>query len=109
MTAARVSRVVLAALLLAQVGSAQVRQDEPADFAVTGEITAIDTAAKTLTVKGPNDDGGVYQVTDKTTLMSGDATIGLADLRKGWRVVLNGDLQGGKKVATYVEVVDAPN
>jgi hypothetical protein len=98
----------LAALVIAAAGSAQVREKESVDFAVTGEIMAVDAEAQTLTVKGANDDGGVYHVNDKTTIMSGDRKIGLDDLTPGWRVTLNGDsgLDGKTKTATYIEVVD---
>jgi hypothetical protein len=99
---------LIAGLALASAVAAQVRTHEPVDFTVTGEITAIDAAAKSLTVKGANDDGGVYVVNDKTTIMSGSKKVALGDLKKGWRVVLNGDDDGARKLVTYMEVVDAP-
>ncbi|HBZ69271.1 MAG TPA: hypothetical protein DEP35_05835, partial [Deltaproteobacteria bacterium] len=54
--------VVFSLILLVGAGGthAQVRQQQSTNAAVTGEITAIDNAAKTLTVKGANKDGGVY-------------------------------------------------
>jgi len=29
-------------------------------------------------------------------------------VKTGWRVVVNGDLRGGKRLVTYLEVVDTP-
>jgi hypothetical protein len=40
--------------------------------------------------------------------MSGSKKVALGDLKKGWRVVLNGDDDGARKLVTYMEVVDAP-
>ena len=114
MTPARAIATACAALvglLLAAPGGAQVRPKETVNFAVTGQITAIDAKEMTLTVKGPNDDGGKYYVNDKTTFMDAHSkTIAFKDVKTGWRVVLNGDndIEKGKKVATYVEVVDQP-
>jgi len=71
-----------------------------------GAAQTIDTAGKTLTLKGANGEGGVYSVNEKTTIMSGDKKIALGDLKKGWRVAVNGDKLGGKNVATYMEVVE---
>jgi hypothetical protein len=99
---------LVASLALATTVTAQVRLTEPVDFAVTGEITAIDTAGKTLTVKGANDDGGSFAVNEKTTIKNGSKSLALGDLKKGWRVVLNGDDDGTRKLVTYMEVVDAP-
>ena len=111
MTRARaswISLLALAALLITTTAHAQPEQKEAANFALTGAIVSVDVAGKTITVKGANDDGGLYVVNDDTTIMNGDKKIALGDLKKGWRVVLNGDsgLGGGKKVVTYMEVVD---
>ena len=99
--------VALAVLFaLPQVGAAQTREKEAVGFVLTAQIEAIDTAGKTLTLKGANGEGGVYSVNEKTTIMSGDKKIALGDLKKGWRVAVNGDKLGGKNVATYMEVVE---
>ncbi len=88
---------------------AQVRQQQSTNSAVTGEITAIDNAAKTLTVKGANKDGGVYLTNSYTTIMNGDKSVGLGDLKKGWHVAVTFDQESGKNVAQYISVVDTGN
>ena len=96
----------LAVFAIAHASAAQTREKEAVSFVLTAQIEVIDTAGKTLTLKGANGEGGVYAVNDKTTIMSGNKKIALTDLKKGWRVAVNGDNQGGKNVATYMEVVE---
>ena len=98
-------------LLAATRIQAQPRQEQSTDVGgqVTGEIMAIDTAAKTLTVKGANNDGGTYVTNAYTTIMNGDKTIGLGDLKKGWHVAVTSDRKDGKNLAQYVTVVDTGN
>ena len=99
-------------LLVAATGlHAQPRQEQSTDVGgqVTGEIMAIDSAAKTLTVKGANKDGGTYVTNAYTTIMNGDKAIGLTDLKKGWHVAVTSDQKSGKNVAQYITVVDTGN
>ena len=98
-----IAGAVMAALLLASLGHAQ-----GVNFAVTGKVTAVDTAKKTIIVKGANDDGGTYAVTSDTSIMLEKKKLALGDVKPGWHVVLNGDsgLDGKTKRATYIEVVD---
>ena len=88
--------------------SAQVRVKEKVGFAVTGEITAIDAAAKTITVKSTNDKGVVYKVDATASIMSGGKKVGLGELSKGMSVAMNGQDDGTTKLATYIKVVKAP-
>ena len=94
--------VALAGPALAQVGE----QKEAADFALTGAVKAVDAAKGTITIDAPNREGGVLDVDPKAMLENDDRKIGLADVKPGWRVVVNGDLRGGKRVVTYLEVVE---
>ena len=95
-----------ALLALAPVAGSQTREKEAVNFVLTAQIESIDTAGKTLTLKGANGEGGTYLVNDKTTIMNGNKKIALGDLKKGWRVAVNGDTTAGKNVATYMEVVE---
>jgi hypothetical protein len=111
-TRSLVSVLCSVALLLAASGIyAQPREEQSTDVGgqVTGEITAIDSAAKTLTVKGANKDGGVYLTNSYTTIMNGDKNISLSDLKKGWHVAVTSDQKSGKNVAQYITVVDTGN
>jgi len=105
----RIVRAALAATLLGAVAphaGAQTRQKEAVNFVLTAQIESIDAKAKTLTLKGANGEGGVYEVDDQTTIMNGNKKIALGDLKKGWRLAVNGDKSSGKNVATYMEVVE---
>ena len=97
------------ALAVAPLAHAQTIKDTTETGAVTGDITALDVAGGTLTVKGPNDDGGTYKVDPYTGIMNGAQKVALKDLKKGWRVVVNYDTTNKKvKVAKLIEVVIAP-
>ena len=112
MTSRRTLVSVLCALpllVLAAAVQAQPREQQSTNAAVTGEITAIDTAAKTLTVKGANQDGGVYVTNSTTTIMNGDKAVVLGALKKGWHVTVTSDNKDGKNVAQYITVVDTGN
>jgi len=104
----KMASLAVAVLLTASIASAQAVKKETSDFLMTGEITAIDTTASTLTLKGANGETGTFIVNASTTIMNGDAKIGLAGLQKGSRVALNGDEPGEKRMATYIEVVEGP-
>lgn len=96
--------MALVAPALAQTGE----QKEAADFAITGKVTAVDAVERTITIQGPNDDGGSYDVDAKALIENGDRTIALRDVKAGWGVTANGDLRDGKKVVTYLETDDTP-
>jgi len=107
-----VSTLCALVLLLAATGiHAQPRQEQSTDVGgqVTGEIMAIDNAAKTLTVKGSNNDGGTYATNSYTTIMNGDKAIGLTDLKKRWHIAVTSENKFGKYVAQYITVVDTGN
>jgi hypothetical protein len=107
--AARIVRAALVAatfLAFAPQAGAQMREQEAVNFVLTAQIESIDAAAKTLTLKGANGEGGVYVINDKTTIMNQNKKIAFGDLKRGWRLAVNGDKSSGKNVATYVEVVE---
>jgi hypothetical protein len=100
--------VLMWGIALAGTATAQPRVEERLGFAVTGEITALDAAARKITVKSTNDEGKVYAVDASATIMSGSQKLALGDLKKGWTVVMNGqDDPAGKRV-TYIKVAKAP-
>jgi uncharacterized protein DUF5666 len=96
----------LALLLLAARSQAQAIPQQNTNLGVTGEITALDSGAKTLTVIGPNKDGGMFVTNKDTIIMNGDKNVSLADLKKGWHVQVSFDNITGKNVAHYITVVD---
>ena len=95
------------ALLFGAVAAAQVGETkEAADFAMTGAVKAVDAAKRTLVLDAANQEGGALEVDPKALLENGDQKIGLADVKVGWRVAVNGDVRAGKRVVTYLEVVE---
>jgi hypothetical protein len=102
--------IAIAAILMlgtAVLAHAQQIQDAEETGAVTGSITKIDVVNSTVTVAGPNDDGGTYKITKDTGIMNGAKKIGIKDLQKGWRVVVNYDTTlKGSNDAKLIEVVE---
>ena len=104
-----IALAVLLTFAVAPLAGAQQIQDAEETAAVTGVITKIDLVNKTLTLAGPNDDGGTYKVNADTGILDGAKKIGLKDLQKGWRVVVNFDTTlKGSTDAKLIEVVEAP-
>jgi Cu/Ag efflux protein CusF len=109
MRIATLSLAVLAALALAATAGAQVRVEEKVNLTVTGEITALDAAARQITVKDAHDAELVYAVDGSATILSGaNQKLALGELQKGWHVVMNGHEAGGRRLVTYVKVVKQP-
>jgi Cu/Ag efflux protein CusF len=105
----RVPMLVAAILLaLTSAAGAQPRVEEKANIAVTGDIEAIDVAARKLTIQSTNDDGVVYGVEDAATIMMGSQKLELGDLKVGWNVAVNGHELRGNRTLTYIKVVKAP-
>ncbi len=104
--------IALTAILMLGVASyAQAQQIEDAEetAAVIGQITSVDLVNKTVTVAGPNDDGGTYKINADTGIMNGAKKIGINDLQNGWRVVVNFDTTlKGSTDAKLIEVVEVP-
>jgi len=111
---ALVTLFALASPSLAQVGE----QEEAADFSMTGTVKAVDPAKSMISLRGANQEGGTFEVDPKARLKNEHETIQLKDVKPGWQVVVNGDVRGdvvvkgdvrgGRKVVTYLEVVDTP-
>ena len=94
---------------LASLGHAQTDTTHPYTGAITGQVTAVD--ATSITVKGANDDGGSFAVNADTQVMNDAKKITIADVKKGWSVVVNWDyaaVDSKSKVAKLIEVTDTP-
>jgi hypothetical protein len=100
--------VLLWTIVLAGSAAAQPRVEENVNLIVTGEITAIDAAARKVTVKSTNDDGVVYEVEPSATIMSEADKIALGDLKAGWHVAMNGHRVGDAKRISLIKVVKRP-
>ncbi len=94
--------------LLAPSAGAQARVEEKVSFGITGELAAVDAAARTIKVKGEHDEGLVYGVDGSATVLAGSEARSLGDLAVGSSVVMNGHGEGSRRVVTYIKVVKAP-
>jgi ribosomal protein S1 len=74
---------------------------------VSGEVAAVDAAAKTLTVKGKKGDVALM-ADDKTTVKMGKEKKALADVKVGDKVTVKYAEMDGKNVAKSVVVGAAP-
>ena len=74
---------------------------------VTGEVTAVDAKANTLTVKGKSGDVTV-STDDKTKVAAGKAKKTLADVKVGDKVEVNYTEADGKNTASHVSIMAAP-
>jgi plastocyanin len=99
---------VLLGFAFAAVAEAQPVQKETVNIAVTGEVTEIDAKARTLTIREASGESSVYQIDEKTTIMSGSQKVGFDSLHEGEWIVIDANPRAGSKVATYVEVMDDP-
>jgi hypothetical protein len=100
---------LLSTLGLASLAHAQKDTTHPYTGAVTGVVTAVD--AKSITVKGANDDGGSFAVGTDTQVMNDDKQITINDVKKGWSVVVSWDyaaVDSKAKAAKLIEVTDTP-
>jgi hypothetical protein len=95
-------------LAVADLAFAQARVEEKVNIAVTGDITALDAEARTITIKSTNDDGVSYTVDGSATIMKGGQTLQLGDLKEGWNVAVNGHRAGDTRLLTMIKVVKAP-
>lgn len=73
---------------------------------VTGEVTAVDAKAKTVTVKGKKGDV-TAMIDDKTKIMMGKDTKTLADVKAGDKVTLKYSEADGKMMAKSIAVKPA--
>ena len=74
---------------------------------VTGEVTAVDAKANTLTVKGKSGDVTV-STDDKTKVTAGKDKKTLADVKVGDKVEVKYTEADGKNTASHVSIKAAP-
>ena len=90
-----------------ETARAQAIQKETVGIAFTGEVTAVDAKAGTVSAKGANGEQGTFHVDAKmTTILSGDQKVELSALHVGEWISISADTQKGRQVATYIEVVE---
>src|SRR5262245_57137647 len=70
---------------------------------VTGEVTAVDAGAKTLTVKAKDKDV-TLMVTDKTNIAQGKEKKTLGDIQAGTKVTAQYVMDGDKMMAKNIKI-----
>ncbi len=109
----KVIAIIVSALFILSVAGISFAAEKAAKKApakvkqVTGEVTAVDAAANTLTVKGKK--GDVALVTDaKTMVKVGKEKKALADVKAGDKVTVKYTEADGKNTAKSIAVSAAP-
>jgi hypothetical protein len=74
-----------------------------------GEITKVDTGAKTLTMKSPDGFTRTYSVTSDTKIKSKGQEEKFTDLKAGERAMVVADQEGSKYVARVIRCVREAN
>lgn len=97
------------ALGISAVAGAQARERERGTIATTGDITALDAAKRSITIKDSNDESATFVVEENATVMKGGADIKLEDLKLGWNVTAAGNELRDVKSLTYIKVMKAPD
>ncbi len=94
-------------LMTASIAMAQEAKAPPkskmAVIMVKGEVTSVDAAGNTVTVKG-KDKEIKLNVTDKTKIMAGKEKKGLADIKVGDKVAARAMEEDGKTVAKAIRI-----
>lgn len=91
----------------AETKAAPAEAAKPAVKQVTGEVSAVDAKANTITVKGKKGDV-TASLTEKTKVMAGKEAKTIADVKAGEKVTLKYFEEGGKNVAKKILIVVAP-
>jgi len=104
--AAENKEAVAAAPVVEQKEAATAKKEKAKSTQVTGEITAVDAAANTFTVKGRKGDV-TLSVDDKTKIMAGKEVKTLADLKAGEKVTVKYIETDGKNMAKGVKIKTA--
>lgn len=85
------------------------KADKPKTRQFTGEITAVDAAAKSVTLKNKDGETKTIVVGDKTKIATADKKAAeLSDLKAGDRMQANFTEDGDKNVATKIGPPPAP-
>jgi hypothetical protein len=98
---------VVLTLAVASLAQAQENKEDSYSGAVSGAIVTVD--ATSITVKGPNDDGGTFAINADTQVMSGGKTITADALKKDKNVVVSWDYAAPNsqdKVAKLIDVTE---
>lgn len=81
----------------------QVEQDAKASIA-TGELVNVDAAAMTLTVKGVDGSEWTFDYTNETDVTGGQEGVAGLATQAGTNVTVHFADEGGKKVATRIDI-----
>jgi hypothetical protein len=106
---AAIAFALVLALGIAGVAGAQARERERGTIATTGDITELDAAKRSITIKDSNDESATFVVEENATILKGSTEIKLEDLKVGWNVTAAGNELRETKALTYIKVMKAPD
>ena len=92
--------IALLAMMPVGFGQGQAAPDKTFD----GQLTSIDTAAKSITVKGA-DKEMVFSYTDQTPVMGAEKSVQALNGKTGTHLKISYQERGGGNLATRIEVL----
>lgn len=107
----RISTLAFAVVLgtaLSNVASAQVRERERGNIAVTADVIEVDVETRKIKIKGETEEVMEYTVAESATILRGSTPIQLTEIKKGWNITVQGHHDGTSGSLTYIKVMKAP-
>jgi hypothetical protein len=105
---ARGALALASTLLPAALAPAQAPAPAVVDTGKPVRVLAVDVEARTLEVAGAGGATGLFHVEPAAPIVSGPRKLSLGDLRPGFTLVLDEEERWGRRVVTFVEVLEAP-
>ncbi len=103
--AERLNRVVLITLLCAFVASlVPLAQASEAEKSASGELTRVDSMAKTFTIKSDEGTNMEFQYSDQTVVVGGEKGVQGLSSDEGSKVTVYFTEKEGKRQATRIEI-----
>ncbi len=103
--ALRLNRVVLITLLCAFVASlVPLAQASAAEKSASGELTRVDSMAKTFTIKSEEGTNMEFQYSDQTVVVGGEKGVQGLSSSEGSKVTVYFTEKEGKRQATRIEI-----
>lgn len=102
----KVLSIVLSILLVISIAGMAIAKEKVKVKQITGEVAAVDAAAKSLTVKGKKAEV-VISTDEKTAVKAGKEKKSLSDVKVGDKVTVKYSEVDGKNIAKSIEIKPA--
>lgn len=102
----KVFSIILAILLVISIAGVAIAKEKVKVKQITGEVAAVDAAAKSLTVKGKKAEV-VISTDEKTAVKADKEKKSLSDVKVGDKVIVKYSEIDGKNIAKSIEIKPA--